>query len=237
MALRDALQGLLQAAQREIRWRGPLYFFLERVVATLGMVPLPGAYVESWNSRTGVVTLLPSDFDDTIHGARGGNTLHALAIAGGDAGFISGADQAKLDGLPSTVARELSWRANGDLSLFTVDATPPAGDGGDAFFDGATLIISPLRISLLSMTQRATGSAGVTTAEVWRVRGGVYFLLGTLANPVGLPLDVATTVPPAAPDDDLLFGDLVLVRFTAVQTADATDVPQDAVVQIHGVSL
>jgi hypothetical protein len=35
------------------------------------------------------------------HGVRGGGTQHALAIAGGDAGFMSGADKTKLDGVPA----------------------------------------------------------------------------------------------------------------------------------------
>ena len=136
----------------------------------------------------------------------------------------------------SFVPREISWRGNGDLSLFTVDAAAPVGDGGDSFFDGAVLITDPMRIVLLTMTQRASGSAGVTTAEVWRSRGGAFFLLGLLSIPAGLPLDAANTIPPPSPDDELIFGDLVLVRFTAVQTADPTTVPQDVVIQIHGVS-
>ena len=36
---------------------------------------------------------------DAQHGTRGGGTLHALAVASGAAGFISGADQQKLDDL------------------------------------------------------------------------------------------------------------------------------------------
>ena len=37
---------------------------------------------------------------DAQHGNRGGGALHALAVASGAAGFISGADQQKLDDLP-----------------------------------------------------------------------------------------------------------------------------------------
>lgn len=38
-------------------------------------------------------------FDDTVHGARGGGTLHADVIAAGASGFMTGADKTKLDGI------------------------------------------------------------------------------------------------------------------------------------------
>ena len=38
-------------------------------------------------------------FDDVVHGNRGGGSLHALAVAGVSAGFMSAADKTKLDGL------------------------------------------------------------------------------------------------------------------------------------------
>lgn len=42
--------------------------------------------------------------NDAQHGARGGGTQHATAIAGGAAGFISGADQQKLDSVTAGAA-------------------------------------------------------------------------------------------------------------------------------------
>jgi hypothetical protein len=44
-------------------------------------------------------TLPAARFDDTAHGARAGGTLHAVAVAAGAAGFMSGADKTKLDGI------------------------------------------------------------------------------------------------------------------------------------------
>jgi hypothetical protein len=38
-------------------------------------------------------------FDDTSHGSRAGGTLHAVAVAAGAAGFMTGADKTKLDGI------------------------------------------------------------------------------------------------------------------------------------------
>jgi hypothetical protein len=50
--------------------------------------------LSSGADHTGAIT-------DVQHGARGGGSLHALAIAGGAAGFFSGADKSKLDNIPS----------------------------------------------------------------------------------------------------------------------------------------
>ena len=38
------------------------------------------------------------------HGDQAGGTTHAVAVSGGAAGFLSGADKAKLDGIPATAA-------------------------------------------------------------------------------------------------------------------------------------
>ena len=44
-------------------------------------------------------TLPAARFDDTAHGARAGGTLHASVVAAGAAGFMTGADKTKLDGV------------------------------------------------------------------------------------------------------------------------------------------
>lgn len=47
-----------------------------------------------------VAGVLPAArFDDTAHGTRSGGTLHAVAVAAGAAGFMTGADKTKLDGV------------------------------------------------------------------------------------------------------------------------------------------
>ncbi len=60
---------------------------------------------------------------DAQHGVRGGGTQHAVAVASGAAGFLSGADKALIDGLPTTYvpqARTLTasdgLTGGGDLS-------------------------------------------------------------------------------------------------------------------------
>lgn len=60
---------------------------------------------------------------DAQHGARGGGTQHAGVVAAGAAGFMSGADKTKLDGLPSsavpatrTLTAGAGLTGGGDLS-------------------------------------------------------------------------------------------------------------------------
>jgi phage-related tail fiber protein len=44
--------------------------------------------------------------NDTMHGNRGGGSLHALAVAAGAAGFLSGADKSKIDGVEAGATAE-----------------------------------------------------------------------------------------------------------------------------------
>lgn len=50
-------------------------------------------------SDLGSGTLPAARFDDTAHGARAGGTTHAVVVAAGAAGFMTGADKTKLDGV------------------------------------------------------------------------------------------------------------------------------------------
>lgn len=72
---------------------------------------------------------------DAQHGNRGGGSLHTVAVASGAAGFLSGTDKAKLDGLPSsavpttrTLTAGAGLTGGGDLSADrTIDVV--AADG------------------------------------------------------------------------------------------------------------
>jgi hypothetical protein len=91
-------------------------------------------------SDLGSGTLPAARFDDTAHGARAGGTLHANVIAAGAAGFMTGADKTKLDGIAAgaqvNVATDLAYTAATRLlaSSTGADATLPlvvaAGDAG-----------------------------------------------------------------------------------------------------------
>jgi len=60
---------------------------------------------------------------DAQHGLRGGGTQHAVAVPAGAAGFLSGADKAKLDGVPTPA--------------------DPADDGKLLVADGGAYALSP----------------------------------------------------------------------------------------------
>lgn len=78
---------------------------------------------------TGV--LPAASFTDTTHGNRAGGTLHANVVAAGAAGFMTGADKTKLDGIASgaqvNVATDLSYTAASRLlaSSTGADVTLP----------------------------------------------------------------------------------------------------------------
>lgn len=60
--------------------------------------------------------LLPAaQFNDTSHGSRAGGTLHAVVVAAGAAGFMTGADKTKLDGIAAgaqvNVGTDISYNA------------------------------------------------------------------------------------------------------------------------------
>ncbi len=96
-------------------------------------------------------TLPAARFDDTAHGNRAGGALHANVVAAGAAGFMSGADKTKLDGIAASaevnVATDLSYAATtrvlasstgADVTLplvSTADAgLAPASGGGTTTF-------------------------------------------------------------------------------------------------------
>lgn len=98
---------------------------------------------------------VPGIIDSTIHGAQGGGTLHANAINGGAAGFMSGTDKTKLDNIEAfadvtdeaNVLAALAFSATAkDVGggKITDMAQPTAASEGvalnhDAFIDGALM--------------------------------------------------------------------------------------------------
>ncbi len=62
-------------------------------------------YTDASNMSTG--TLPSAVFNNTSHGNRGGGALHSIAVAGGAAGFISGADKEKIDNMNTLEGSEV----------------------------------------------------------------------------------------------------------------------------------
>jgi len=67
--------------------------------------------------------------DDTAHGTRGGGTTHAAAVAGVSNGFITAADQSKLDGIAPSANNYAHPNHTGDVTS--------TGDGAQAIAAGA----------------------------------------------------------------------------------------------------
>jgi hypothetical protein len=126
---------------------------------------------------------------------------------------------------------DLYWQANEDLTLFELGAGPPPPDGGPGLFDGTRRIAVPApsppgfaTIWQLGVCQRSPGSAGVTAAECWRNRGGLWLLLGTLALGALVPFEVATAL---SADPVLLDTDILVWRLISVQASAFPLVPTD----------
>ena len=115
-------------------------------------------------------TLPAARFDDTAHGARAGGTLHANVVAAGAAGFMTGADKARLDGVSGTNTGDQTITLTGDVT----------GGGTGSF--AAT--IAAAAVTLAQMANVATGTvfyrktAGTGAPEVQT--------LGTLKTDLGL---------------------------------------------------
>lgn len=90
--------------------------------ATASQVAAIGtAGVTSVNTRSGAVTLSESDVGLSGHKG-GGGSEHANAVASGAAGFMTGADKAKLDGV-SVGATNYTHPANHPASIITQDSS------------------------------------------------------------------------------------------------------------------
>ena len=88
---------------------------LDGITAGATNTPLSGATPQSVGPAA-AGTGMSAARDDHVHahGNQSGGSLHALAVAAGAAGFLSGTDKTKLDNLPSSLSLPLS-KANGGL--------------------------------------------------------------------------------------------------------------------------
>lgn len=118
----------------------------------------------------GVATTLARSDHTHAHGSRGGGALHALAIASGAAGFMSGADKAKLDALPvSGASSPVTWGANSVTATTTTRYLFPGY--GDA--TGSTTPVQfqiPRSGTLQNMRVVQNGPAGNGEAIVYTLR-------------------------------------------------------------------
>lgn len=129
---------------------------------------------------------------DAQHGVRGGGTQHADVVAGGDSGFMTGADKTKLDGLINVDSLEASGS-----SIKTTDATPttilswqPADDS-----------VEHLDIQVVGLSQNATKVGGYhISATVKRTDGTTSLLLATALHTHETTGTWDATVDASSPD-------------------------------------
>lgn len=106
---------------------------------------------------------------DAQHGNRGGGGLHVNAVASGAAGFMSGTDKAKLDGLPDASTLASTYIDSSELSSALTDYMPtswtisPGGDltGGGSGAANRTITLPDTLTAKTLAADNAT-SSGIT---------------------------------------------------------------------------
>ena len=121
---------------------------------------------------------------DAQHGVRGGGTQHAVAIAGGAAGFMSGADKTKLDGIPTGSAA---------LSALSPSLFLPTG------LSGATS--NGLKIRLFD-NPSGSGVGYVLTFSSCVIHPGSGSMVADAANHTSIRLERYTTGTPDSAESD-----------------------------------
>ena len=106
---------------------------------------------------------------DAQHGVRGGGTQHAVAVSGGAAGFLSGADKAKLDGLAADTITSGTKQTADATATQILSFTPD---------DDTTVIVEAM---VTAKNASAAESAGYIVAAVFERHDGVTSQVGATA--------------------------------------------------------
>ncbi len=162
---------------------------------------------------------------DAQHGLRGGGTQHALAIASGAAGFLSGADKAIIDGLSGGPFLQLiGGTMSGDIAMGGNDVT------GAGAFNGVALTTAGTGDLIL-------GDNGLYKVDIGRFAGASGWLAGGIVTQASATtIDVtsgsgrrADYVNPADPDNtEVPWTAKNGVSITAVASSDVTLIAFDS---------
>lgn len=109
--------------------------------------------------RVGTTLVGAASIDDTQHGTRTGSTLHAVAVASVSNGFISAADQAKLDAITDPRFRDFKE------AVEIKSTANVASLSGEQTIDG--ILSSGSRIALFDQTTTTEDGFYVTAAGAW----------------------------------------------------------------------
>jgi hypothetical protein len=150
---------------------------------------------------------------DAQHGNRGGGSIHALAVAGGAAGFLSGSDKTKLDSVTSgasvsSVALSLPADFNVSGSPVTTSGTLTAAwasvAAGNRFLaspngsSGTPSFRAIVAADIPTLNQNTTGTASNVTGTVAIANGGT----GQTAKAAAF-----NALSPVTTLGDLIYGD------------------------------
>jgi hypothetical protein len=113
-------------------------------------------------------TLPAARFDDTAHGARAGGALHSNVVAAGAAGFMTGADKTKLDGVASGANNYVHPSHSGDVTS--------VADGATTIAAGAVTLAKMANVASGSVFYRKTAATGAPEVQT----------LATLKTDLGL---------------------------------------------------
>lgn len=184
IAIQDIAPSALDTTDKALvrRGSGPLDHTME--VVALAPIAASGSASDLDSG-----TIPAARFDDTAHGNRAGGALHDLAIAAGDAGFMSGADKSKLDAIKAECG-PTRWYAFDDMQGVTGDtewaitssgsgavqavivSKPDTGPGWNTFALGTTTT---------GRTSRHTNLNGIDLAEGLATYGA-RFRVGALSD-------------------------------------------------------
>jgi len=135
-------------------------------IATGATANAADAFLLARANHTG--TIPAAGFDDTSHGARAGGTLHANAVAAGAAGFMTGADKTKLDGVATGANLYVHPNHSGDVTS--------VADGATTIVAGAVTLAKQANMATASVVYRKTAGAGAPEVQT----------LATLKTDLGL---------------------------------------------------
>jgi hypothetical protein len=171
-------------------------------------------------------TLPAARFDDTAHGTRAGGTLHPAATTS-VAGFMSGADKTKLDGVATGATANATDAALRDRATHTgTQLAITISDFATAVAATPAVTANTAKVTNATHTGDASGATVLTLATV-NTNVGTFGLAGSVAqftvNAKGLitsAVNVAISIAATAISDSTAAGRAMLTAATAAaQTA------------------
>jgi len=163
---------------------------------------------------------------DAQHGTRGGGTLHANVIAAGAAGFMTGADKTKLDGLPTTPKTDTLIWGNDTIGTSTTARFLVPG-----YSETQAPVVAPQfrvptagTIRNLRVRQNTAGTGASNITYTLRKNGTGTAVTCTVSNTANDGSDLANSFTVAAGD---------LLDLTITKSAGLSSSPVDVLASVE----